>query len=66
MTFLRRFIRALHYARHPGGATHKSRLSKAEAEERKRAMTEQLRREVQRTRTVERQAYMAVAEELLR
>lgn len=64
MRFFPRLRKAFRYALNPGGATNKSRLSKAEAKARKDATTERLRRELAQSDTVERIAYMAVSEAL--
>lgn len=64
MTFLSRLRHAWRYLRHPGGETHKSRLSRQEALERKRATTEQLRREVALADVERRIAHLLRAEGL--
>ncbi len=64
-SFFHRLRIGLRYAMNPGGMTNKARLSKAEAEARRKAMTDRLRAELSRAESVDRIAYMAVSEALI-
>lgn len=57
---LTRLFRALRYLRNPGGRTHRHVAMRRTVEQ----TTDMLRRELARTRTIDRVAHLAVAEAL--
>lgn len=64
MLSLSHLRRTWRFFRNPGGATHRSRLSKAEAQRRREDTTERLRREVELNRTLHDIGTLAVSEAL--